>query len=434
MSVQLTISQELVSHQRNNKLAAELVGHCEKLIALVNHKGVSGTEGLEDLTKTVIKHTNLPVQFEWDPTIGTGASAFRLIMGGSGTDTDKEWASKELIELTQGKHPLSGKLASLTIDLDKIWVDMDPALHKVLNVKILLTPWMLTSDGRIKATPEEAAGVIAHELGHGFMTWASLADFTRLNYYLTDGIDVLLGKKQHNRQYKLFDEAYLEKHVTDPTLREQLTSGATNDNVYRWAMLDVIKTQRRDQLGSYAGSFKRQEQLADWFAAALGFARPMAEITYRVEKYGRPGRYMTAGQWVAAQLIQTGVLALGVAAPGVPATLMMLGLYTTIEITHGSSGLDSYDEPKERLEKLRRYLVNRLRFTTDRHEKTRIHQDIEAIEKLQTTLNEYPTVWELATHVLSPGHRRRHQRYNRERVLELLHNNDLFIQADKYRR
>lgn len=268
-------------------------------------------------------------------------------------------------------------------------------------------------------TDEEVTAILAHEVGHGFDVFITMGDYIALNYFLQDGVDVLMGNKQNRTQLKILDATWMAKNIPDPKIREQWANSRTPD-IARRAILSAFKDLPRYHLyQNEQTAWRREEQMADLFVTRLGMGRALATGLHRMHKYFGYDINKSSG-WLG------NLLKILVMMTFLPITVLLIA--TQQEASAWDMG-DRYDDPQERLVKIRRDLVNQLKNIKDTKLKPSIDADLRVIDGMLKEYDQSRTLFEELVYFFKPGVRRQAQYTEFEHNIEELFHNDLFVQA-----
>lgn len=266
-------------------------------------------------------------------------------------------------------------------------------------------------------TDEEVIAVILHEFGHIFDTFMTLGDYVWLNYYLTDGIEILLGKKPNKLKLELLSENVIRDKV--PAEDFDAFVNDRNEDSAKRVILSMVKLAPRHHLTQNdLISIKREEQLADLFTSRLGYARAMAQFNYKCDKYfGDPD--LLGVNWYAET------------AKALTA-LVMLPLTVLWVMGHNPTSMMAtrYDDPITRIMRTRRDLIAQLKNPGPMN-KDEIAADIEVMDALMKEYAGNKSFYNGLLEFFRPSIRKQNQNTRVENDLESLFHNDLFVQAFK---
>lgn len=423
----LTTSLELLAVSSSRLLGAEILTIVEKMKNDYT-QGFMDASDLKRICEVITKHTNMKLtgNIVLMPVINAAALTYHL-QGHQGI-TGK-YGSRQVIAF--GGKPFDDILHTVHIDLENATVT-GPLVDE-LQFELELCSGLF-GGANVELTPEEITALVLHEVGHMFSVFMTFGDYIYLNYLLSEGIEVLLGKKTNRYKLEVLNTTYLAKLVDDPELAKRLANSPTEEDIRR-AVLTSHRLMPRHHLSSADSysSMKRSEQLADLFASRMGFGRPAATCLDKVNR-ASGGRYLRSRSgfiFVELAKLLTGVAAMAV----FPILPHVSGLYALGLIAAGFSDTDGlhdspYDNDAERIIKIRKDLVAQFKqFEKEPSMRAKLDADIKVIDKLLADYNQHRTLFEYVMQMFSSDRRRRHQVHKQEETLEKLLNNDLFLQA-----
>lgn len=430
------VSLELLVAKAKRQLGIRLEAIVEKWVERREFGTFYTSEQLDEMAKIVKQEMGVNVEFviNNNPSVNACVGVVR-IPGHSGTG----YFGPGTKPVTVVSPNLPKQLRTLKIDLDKGKITGE----FLDDMKNRITIYAGLIQDKINCTAEEITSAIVHELGHVWNQYMALGDYVWLNYYLQDGIEVLMGKKPNIYKLEVLTEAGLEKYCSDKDALAAMKQQPTAKNIRRVILLASQKaprhhlTSNKDDVNQL--SLKREEQMADMFASRMGYAR--ASVTLQVKLGQRYGtRYlMSSTAFVFAEtckvLLNIGALASMAAVVAVPPMILAaFALWVTaVNVGPGPSDPLVYDNDMERSTKFRRDLVAQLKVLgEDRMVNEQILSDIKMIDEMLALYRKHTTLWESLSILMRPETRRnRHQRA-REEDLEILLNNDLFVAAAKF--
>lgn len=421
-----TISQEFLQVGGNKHTGLLILGQVEALLKHAEQVRMLGNSDMHALQATLREQFKLNITIELSPYDYSSIRIHTLNFPGH-QGIGARFYQGEPTDISSPA--LDDKLLTGIVDLDKGQVG---GFFSDLPFTLIIPTVLFTATERV-FTAEEITALILHEVGHAFFTCATLGEYVWLNYYLADGVDVLLKKKPNRYKVELLNLSYLTKQVSDPALAEKLKNDPSEADLRR-ALLVACHKDNRNHLTTRVvkGAIKRSEQLADLFAARLGFTRALVTALDKAQRMSVVGRRYQRNriQFVLGEVLKliSGVGSVLLAFPTAGVSLLWL-----IALYYDSYSDANYDNPTERIEKLRRELVTQLRsgaFTPT--EKAALDADLKAVDAILKNRNQYDSIWEGLVLVLHPGRRREHHRLKHEQLLEQLLSNDLFVQAHRF--
>lgn len=303
---------------------------------------------------------------------------------------------------------------SLTVDLKNVTVKGEMVDN--LTFRLYYTEAVMFNAKMF--TEEEVVGVMLHEFGHIFNTFMTLGDYVWLNYYLTDGVEILLGKKKNVLNLEILSEKAILETVPEEDF-DRFMNERNEDNAKRVILSMIKKAPRHHLTQNDLIANRREEQLADLFATRLGYGRQFAQFEYKMTKYfGDPE--LGGTNWFAETA--KAVFAF------VTLPITVLWLMGTDPLAGGRAG--RYDDSVTRITKVRRDLVAQLKNPGPTN-KDAIADDIEALDAILKEYTSHVSFYDSLVTFFRPSIRKQQQNTKMEDDLESLFHNDLFIQAFK---
>lgn len=419
-----TISTEMLTITAKRTLGPYMEGIVERMCKTAA-QGVSiSPEDTKDLGELITKHLGLPTNVVVVRENIPNASMYHVsIRGHNGIDyfgKDQKPMQLETADLGIG-HTL------LNIDLDT--GKITGKLVEKLECTLYITYGMLTPEWEM--TVREITGVLAHEVGHAYDAIATMGDYVWLNYYLQEGVEVVLGRKPNRFKVEFLSVDALRKQVENPAEARRLMNEPTEENVRR-AIITSHRNRPRPFLHSKEVNLskKRNEQLADLFASRLGYARDLVTGNMKLDKkmHARETWSSSSFWTVEAIKIATAVAGIGLMPVFGPWSI----LFWVANMGLAQNEPETYDNPPERAAKVRRDLINQLKaFDKDPIMRGKLVEDIRVIDEVVKDYNNHQTVWSMISHLFSGQSRRAAQLQAREEQLERLFSNDLFLASEK---
>lgn len=364
------------------------------------------TKLVKDIRDTFGVKLSIEVLGGGESNINAGVWSSIRFFGHSGS----RWYDDPALKIAAAQHAKINEF--LEIDLEKVTVrgQLVDVMHFNMNYTeaLMFNPKMFTV--------EEVVAVLAHECGHIMNVFMTLGDYVWLNYYLTDGIEILLGKKQNKFKLQILSDAGIAEFVPEAE-REAFINDRNEENAKR-VILSLAKNAPRHHLtDNKFVSIKREEQLADMFASRLGLGRAFASFEHKANKYF--GHFNLKQHWLVETLKTT------VGLIGVPFAVLAAIVYDPmLDFT------TRYDDTLTRMSKMRRDLVAQLK-GSPAEIRDDLVKDIEAIDLIMKEYSTNRGVFEAVIDFLRPSLRKMKQNTRMEDDLESLFHNDLFVQAFK---
>jgi hypothetical protein len=424
---QHNVSQEFINLNHTSNLAELVLGEVKRIRAL-NAKKLKKADfstligGITKLTGLKLTVTLMDNPFDFAimtaPVIGYQGDAGKL-------GAFSKWM-EEVLHKEYTKHHMKS-----TIDLKKVTVT---GSFQEIPFDLMLPPAHFLKGQQDFFTDEELTAIILHEIGHAFFNLATIGEMVWMNYFLTDGIDVVLGKKPNTYRIELLSRTWLEKNVPNKTVREELIQSPDNEANVRKAVLLTAATSNRNHLwskGTMTGEL-RSEQLADMFATRMGYGVHVTTSLNKMSALFGGGRfYHTRSARAFHNLLS--LLALP-ATVGLLVTAPVLGIVVSAVLLTNMWGVNTehspYDNPKERFEKIHRELISVLR-ATDNVGKEMVLAEIAQVKAILDKMTDELTLIESIGILTNPLVRRTYHRVQAEQLLERLFRSDLFAHAER---
>ena len=309
---------------------------------------------------------------------------------------------------------------TIQVDLKNAMVSGE--LVDSMTFDLIVSHQMLNGFGGF--TIAENTASLLHEFGHMFNGFMYLGDYLWLNYYLTEGIEVMLGRKKDNIQLELYNDRWLRENVPKEEY-EDFTNNRNEETAKRVILSVAKKLPRHHLTDNDITAKRREEQTADMFATRLGYGKDLATGLHKLNRYYEdPSLVGTFWFGEMAKLFAT-VLFLPFA---------VIGLMVYDPAGGDAHTMDGrYDEPMNRLIKIRRDLVAQLK----RPGPLKVQGLVDDIDAIDAMIKEYSvntSMYDGIINFFRPSVRKMRQNTKVEDDLESLMNNDLFLQAHKLRK
>lgn len=289
-----------------------------------------------------------------------------------------------------------------------------------IEIEMGLTSGLLESD---LFSSEEVASIVLHELGHLFTYFEYLGSSITTNYVLQTVTRELLGTREIRRKYEIVKEGsdVLGIDIDDP----EALIRSNNETVIQTVILRKQMEKRYSELGSKTHDITAWEMLSDQFATRHGGGRALVTALDRMHRMGglEGLGHLSTVSYLAAEILKVLMfLSLG--------PLLIIALPLALTVVNTNEKL--YDEPKERMERIRRDMINELkREGLDRDYRDQLLQDIEVIEAITKEMNDKRTFLQFFHSSVYPSRRNQYNQMRFQQDLEILTNNDVFVRSQK---
>jgi hypothetical protein len=314
---------------------------------------------------------------------------------------------------TLGRLKKSENLIEGTIDFEKGRVT---GVFSKIPLPTHLHKGLFTS----KFSTGEIAAVLLHEMGHAFTFFSYVGITAKINASLQA---ISEGWRSETKEEKIKITRYLSKtyNVDEDILTEQSITG--NETGMTAIMVGVGRQKVRSALGSEDYDESTAENMADQFAVRMGAGKELATGLDKIHHPLSTPEKWHPWLWFSVQVLaiigysRHGALLDNLAIMGIM-SLMFPPLKTI------------YDKPSDRLERIKRECVSRLKAAKTRDQKKEIQHTLNVIDEI---LKKYHTinVDYVKTFFTYTLHRKQLNKKKQQQLLEKLGNNSLFIAANK---
>lgn len=437
MSVRATLraSMEAISFQ-NGDFFRELTREIESIKPSCVNLGALNPKTAQLIRKSniveiVTKYTNLSLKMSVTPSTMINAAVLPPIE----VDLSHPFYDSWIADYVKGKDGIkaikeAGSPIKAGIDLNtgKVYGHYTKVKsHLYLYTAIFSNP-MFTAD--------QIAAIILHEIGHIY-SYLEFVGFTfRTNALLSITTREFFGTDDHKHREILLDTFKEATHakIDDPAA----LINATSEMVVQTVLLDAIWKAKRNEVGTAVYDQRSFEQLADEFATKQGAGRALAmglDSLYRA--YGDSALRNRTQHLIIEGLVGT-LTAMGTVAAivsimaGGLSLPFLVGLLIAGSVIGADPNAKIYDDPKERLDSVRRHLVSALkdRDLSDGRQ-LEIQRDIAQIDHLMKSYSDNYSFFEGLWRVFSRSRKAAINQIALQKQLEELASNKLYITASK---
>lgn len=416
MKLRRTISQEMLAVGATSKLGPIIEQFVIDCRALKSLNDSEAKKLFTDLTASIKKECGLEIALEVDPSVQLNAWVYCDVegWGHSGTlYTSFDW-QLESDDLLKG----------LVLKVDLKRTKITGSLLTDFPARMGITRGLLSEKNGF--TVREIAAIILHEIGHLFNMYLYLGDYVWLNYYLTEGVEALLGTRRTTIKTEILDEEWLKENV-EPELWEAFVNDRTEATTRMVVLSAYKKRQRHHITNNPITAQRREEQMADMFPTRLGYGRDLVSALYKLDKQW--GGVDDSGYTRVANIMFIAGMIFPVTAIAIIASIALDVLGNALG-GHIEDMAGRYDGSKERLEKIRRDLIQQLKsIDLDDKRKRLLLEEVKFMEGIIKEYNLNESLYTRISDSLSPSKRKRLSNTRLEENLEALVNNDLFVKA-----
>lgn len=388
----------------------------------------TGKLDIARIAAVIKKHTNLSVQVGLDTTLVPNAyvippkvdknhpivnewrRAFNANTDGINSINFTNGAAFGGVDFETGK--VSGVFSKLT---SEIWI----------------TKGAIEGYGQIRLTSGEITGMIIHEIGHVITYFATLGQTFRTAFILDGFVRETMKVNEKEVRYKLIREFESETGVTISD-KARVAESENEGSIATVVLSDIIESSR-SQYGTTLYDMRSWEALSDQYAARMGCAGELASALDKLYGIYEPMYYRGTFKYLMVEIGKFLGVFLLITANAL--LLNIIGLVIIFVYLSASPHQREYDNPHERLVKLRNELIAQLKDKNINKERSAsLLADIEAINRALDNVKDRHSFFEKFWLVVSPYTRRQVKMGKEIQELEQLVNNEIFVEAAKLKK
>lgn len=300
-----------------------------------------------------------------------------------------------------------------------------------LTSEIWITKGAIEGYGQIRLTSGEITGMIIHEIGHVITYFATLGQTFRTAFILDGFVRETLKVNEKEARYKLIREFESETGVTISD-KVRVAESENEGSIATVVLSDIIESSR-SQYGTTLYDMRSWEALSDQYAARMGCAGELASALDKLYGIYEPMYYRGTFKYLMVEIGKFLGVFLLITANAL--LLNILGLVIIFVYLSASPHQREYDNPHERLVKLRNELIAQLKDKNINKERSAsLLADIEAINRALDNVKDRHSFFEKFWLVVSPYTRRQVKMGKEIQELEQLVNNEIFVEAAKLKK
>ncbi|QFP93086.1 hypothetical protein [Serratia phage PCH45] len=300
-----------------------------------------------------------------------------------------------------------------------------------LTSEIWITKGAIEGYGQIRLTSGEITGMIIHEIGHVITYFATLGQTFRTAFILDGFVRETMKVNEKEVRYKLIREFESETGVTISD-KVRVAESENEGSIATVVLSDIIESSR-SQYGTTLYDMRSWEALSDQYAARMGCAGELASALDKLYGIYEPMYYRGTFKYLMVEIGKFLGVFLLITANAL--LLNILGLVIIFVYLSASPHQREYDNPHERLVKLRNELIAQLKDKNINKERSAsLLADIEAINRALDNVKDRHSFFEKFWLVVSPYTRRQVKMGKEIQELEQLVNNEIFVEAAKLKK
>lgn len=296
-------------------------------------------------------------------------------------------------------------------------------------------------------TPDETASIILHELGHYWTYLEWLGIYTCRNAVIVNAVNEFITAKTETEKFQIVLD---KKNVWGLRVEESDVAKLNDENATK-ILAGSFNHVFKHTVGFVQYDDNVSEVIADQFAIRMGAGKASASGMYKLGyKYGVTDESKLANKFVKSGLLLSAVgaiIGLGAAAifPALAPVLSAIGAFIAITgvsyVWQGLFGFTgmlngaAYDTMKNRIERMYREEIQRLKQTNASIEVTRsILAGLEEMKKYVDLCGEANKSWGASIiRYFSSSFREQEQKKEYQSLIEEMLANQLYITANKFK-
>lgn len=427
-------SLESIAHQRDTAFFQSLIESVKVLRSYGEQLQDSGKRAdaitESGIEPTINQYTGLSVDIRLDPNLGINMAVMPPLVDSNHVllNSIQQQVTgddpKDLQRLKKLKKQLTG-----SIDLEKghvygIYTQITSPI--VIGTQLLLAK---NRDGSSLFDDDEIAAVVAHEIGH-LMTYYEYIGRTALMTHVLGQASKQLTNTTSSK--KKVEIAQVTGEILDLDNFEPQAFGEVDDaSVFQSIVISEYVTKKTSATNTSFYDRVTWEALADQYVSRLGGARPLTTVSDKIQRISgntaknRFHREMT----LATQILVSAVIT--IAWPFSRLAAFLAGFIVT-GLTVYNLTPDEYDAPKDRLQRIRNDMVDRMKDpNTTQDDRKWIQKEIEKIDVTIDNVVEFHAPYRALLRFVIPSVRRQMRYKKLIQQLEQLVNNELFVKSNQ---
>lgn len=297
---------------------------------------------------------------------------------------------------------------------------------------LFITGYM--NDPKYDFTADEVAAILIHEIGHCFTTFEYVGKTVMTGLVISSAVKESVGIKDPGQRTKLIMKASndVNLQISETVAEETLRKYGENADV---VLLSMYVKQLNTLTKTNYYDARNCEQIADQFAVQHGAASSLGRALEKLYKLGFDINYMKTPTFVILEVIKVAFVMFAALASLTGGGLVG-GFLFAVTMLMFSPGAKIYDDPKDRLEFMKRQLIDDLKQLNLQDKKNTeliktITDHIDDLDKLISEVKDRRTFMTTIWDTVTPWGRNREQQEAKQKLLEQALNNDLFAKAAK---
>lgn len=353
--------------------------------------------------------------------------------------TEIDWSAFASVPKLDKNHPLLGKMKNVNYgdedalaviskgkDIVEGWVDLEEGKVHGDFRKVQTSIWV--ADNLFKSekmSSAEIAAVILHELGHLFGYFEMVGLTITMNHAVNAAVGALFYPERKTDKVKIIDAYEKLRNVSFED--KQALINMENKEGVATVMLQAEIQKSVSETGASMYDATGFEFISDQFATRHGGGMALVTALDKIQRYNRNPVYRNSGVFYSLEMLKALSFFAAISFGG-PATILLAML-----VVSNNPHESTYDLPKDRVDRIRRDLVEQLKNKKlDKDTKQALVDDLAAIDAITESMTQRNGALQLVWKVLSPSTRNQLKQKEAQQTIEKLLNNDFFVTAAKF--
>lgn len=290
-----------------------------------------------------------------------------------------------------------------------------------ITAPLFLTKALLTSP---KFVASQIAAIVLHELGHLYTFFERIIDITSINYAAWTATQRIIKTENDADRIAILTDY---SKTVDVALRdsETIIVGQDSDQIFLHLVTETLKNRRNEE-GDMIYALRGYEFSCDQFAVRHGAGKELATALDQIYRAQFLNPSYNSWPLHVALNIGSALLTL-LSLTGGPAGIIL----TTLALLTARPMNKVYDDPRQRMERIRREMVGELKLDLSAERRRQLVEDIAGVDDMMKVIVDKAGWLEAVWKYLVPAGRSNQAKMEFQQSLERLGSNDLFLQSAK---
>ena len=413
------LSAENIQHQSDRSKFEAIVQGVRNLRDDLSNRKKPSDEAKEDFQQRVYDQFGIQIKLNIHENFGINAAVIppaidrnHIFFNEVQSDILKDKDARKKLKKTE----------KLYGEIDMVNAKVSGVFSEIESEFLIGTPLLVDKSGADSVfEDEEIASIMCHEIGHLFTFYEYLTRSVIVNLVLGDLAQEFADASSHKQKVEITKAA--GKAMELEALEPEVVAEAENKTTFQTWVISKQVHQKHHLTKTPVYDFRNCEAMADQFVARLGAHREMVEGLDRLFRISGATTHSRA-QAIAVSIVNNLILLIPLVVAFPVGILLLI-------ILNFTAPYETYDPPVERMDRIRRDLINRIKELDKlpREQRERLAADYKRIKELIDNSYEIKDLltW-LWKHVLPLG-RHHTKRTEQLQQLERLANNELYVRA-----